>query len=97
LKNWGYAPVGDHSVDHRLNMEGFLVWEKIDPKTQTKKYFVISNPRWRAHRFNEPVWPANIITRALRAQEIYHRFGSEETDLDGFVPLSKKPHLKTIK
>jgi hypothetical protein len=75
-----------------MNPEGFVVWEKIDDQTGERKYFVISNPRWRAHGMNEPVWPAAIITRAMRAQEIYHRFGSEDVDIGScdVVPLTRK-------
>jgi len=93
LRSWGYAAVGDHCPSSRLTLEGFLVWEKFDPKTQQIKVFTISTPRWRAHGFQEPVWPAAVITRALRAQEVYQRFGSDDLDVEDceVIPLSKKP------
>jgi hypothetical protein len=95
MKSWGYAPVGDHSPEHRLNPEGFLVWEKTDAKTGEKRAFVVSNPRWRAHGWPEPVWPAARIMRALRAQEVYHRFGSDDIDPDcDVISLTRKPHAK---
>ena len=37
-------------------------------------------------------WPAAVINRAMRAQEVYHRFGSEDLNGDcDVIPLSRKP------
>ena len=97
LKSWGYSPVGDHSAAYRLNPEGFLVWEGVNHKTGEKKWFVISNPRWCARGSDDPVWPANVIVTALRAQEIYHQLGSNGVDPDAVVEVPlKKSRLKPV-
>lgn len=90
LKSWGYKPVGDHTPEYLLNPEGFVVWERIDPKTGQRQAFVVSNPRWRAHGINEPVWPGNVIATAMRAQEVYHRFDEIDVAACDVISLKRK-------
>ena len=90
MKNWGYEPVGDHGHQHQLDREGFLIWSKSNGDGE--RYFVISCPRWRAHGFSKPVWPAKAITDALVAQEVIHRTGShDERGSTVEIPMVKKP------
>jgi hypothetical protein len=78
LTAWGYAPVGDHSLKHMMKTNGFLRWDKKTPASERKKTFVISNPKWSAKGYSEPVWPASVVTAALVTQEVYQRAGSSD-------------------
>jgi len=88
LKAWGYSPVGDHSLRYMLNPGGFLRWDKDTPTTERKRTFVISNPKWSARGYKDPVWPASVVTAALVTQEVYQRAGSsDEQETGSHVPL----------
>lgn len=79
---WGYEPVGDHSEAAIRNFNGFLRWERIDPRTGQKKAWVITTPKWRVHNGkDEPVWPSAVIVEAMVAQEVFQRTG--RTDGNG--------------
>ena len=78
LRQWGYSPVGDHSDKSQMRPSGFLIWGKDDRTTGEKKVFVISKPLWRAAGYRKPVWPANLITKAMVRQEVFQRTGSDD-------------------
>jgi hypothetical protein len=72
---WSYEPVGDHSQEAIFNLNGFLKWEKVDPRTGQVDAFVVSTPKWSARGSDEPHWPQDVIMEALCDQAVLHRTG----------------------
>jgi len=67
---WGYDPVGDHSREAQMNLEGFLRWERVDSSGQIFT-FLISTAKWSSGT-SEPCWPAGVIVKELRSQHVFH-------------------------